>query len=78
MGVSSTDESAIRLIGSPWGSVSEVYRNMERKELRCPRCKSTDYWKAGWKILSGKKVQMLQCKKCGFKFRGKEVITLQF
>jgi transposase-like protein len=32
---------------------------------KCPKCGSEDVRKSGFKLLSGRKAQQYQCKKCG-------------
>lgn len=46
---------------------------MNPQIVKCPKCNSNDLYKAGFVLLSTGKKQLYQCKKCGRKFRGKEV-----
>jgi hypothetical protein len=40
--------------------------------LRCDRCNSTNFRRAGYKLLSERKIQQYQCKDCGKIFWSRE------
>lgn len=43
----------------------------EKTNIKCPNCESIKIWKSGFAIRRDGKIQIYQCTKCGFKFRGK-------
>jgi transposase-like protein len=47
---------------------SDRYMEIEKQQIKCPECGSTNTWKTGFVVRRKGKYQRHQCKNCGYEF----------